>query len=146
MRAVAYTNGIVSAVISRTGAPSEVLRLWRQRWFELVVSDAILAEYERALNYERVRVRCGRSTEEIRNIVAEFREFALLIEPTETPAVIEDDPDDDKFLWCADAADAEFIVSRDEHLLRLRRYKGVQILSPAAFLNFLREQQIEEGM
>lgn len=141
MRTVIDTNGVVSSAISPTGAPAEILRRWRQEQLELAVSEAILAEYERALNYERVRIRHRRSPEEIRELVEEFREFALLVTPVETPAIIEADPDDDKFLWCADAAGAEFIVTRDEHLLRLGRYKAIRLLSPAAFLEFLRAEQ-----
>ena len=51
--------------------------------------------------------------------------------------MIEDDPDDDKFLWCADAAGAASIASRDEHLLKLRRYEAIQMVSPGAFRAFL---------
>ena len=138
MRAVIDTNGVVSSAISPAGSPAEVLRLWRNERFELAVSEAILAEYKRALNYERLRIRHGRNSEEIHEIVAEFREFAILVEPIETPAVIAADPDDDKCLWCADAAGAEFILSRDEHLLRLHHYKNIRIVTPAAFLAILR--------
>lgn len=88
-----------------------------------------------------MRARHRKSAAEIAGIVADLREFAILVEPEETPAVIEDDPDDDKFLWCADTVGAEFIVTRDEHLLRLRNYRGVQIVSPAAFLALLRSRE-----
>ena len=143
-RIVIDTNGVVSRTISRTGAPGEILRLWRRGELELAVSEAILAEYERALSYERVRERHGRSAEGVRAVVAEFRELALVVEPRETPSVVEADPDDDKFLWCAEAAGAEFVVTRDEHLLGLREYDGLRIASPAAFLEFLRAQRDEE--
>lgn len=137
MLIVVDTNCVVSRAISSTGAPAEIVRRWRAGAFDLAVSDAILAEYERALTYERVRRRHGKSAEEVREIVAEFREFAVLVEPEETPAIIAADPDDDKFLWCADAAGAEIIVSRDDHLLTARTYHGARILSPAAFLSWL---------
>ncbi len=137
MRIVVDTNIIVSRTLSSLGAPAEILRLWWQERFELAVSEPILEEYERALGYERIRARHGLSGEAIRELVGGFREFAILVEPSEMPAVIEDDPDDDKFLWCADAVGAEFIVSRDAHLLRLRRYKAIEIVSPGAFLAFL---------
>jgi len=131
------TNCVVSTAISPIGAPAEIRRRWRETAFDLAISEAILAEYERALSYERVRRRHGKSAAEVREIVAEFREFALLVEPAETPAIVGDDPDDDKFLWCAVAAGAGFVVSRDEHLLKLRVYQGIRILSPAAFLALL---------
>jgi putative PIN family toxin of toxin-antitoxin system len=141
MPIVVDTNVVVSQTISLTGAPAEILRRWREGQLELAVSEAILGEYARALSYERVRARHRKSAAEIAGIVAELREFAILVEPEETPAVIADDPDDDKFLWCADTAGAEFIVTRDEHLLRLRNYRGAQIASPAAFLAVLRSRE-----
>lgn len=137
MRVVVDTNIVVSRSISAKGAPAEVLRRWRQEQFELLVSEPMLDEYERALGYERVRVRHQMSDDEIHEVVTQFRRFAILVEPTETLAVIEDDPDDNRVLECAVAGEAEYIVSGDAHLLTLKRYQGIQILSPAAFLTFL---------
>ena len=104
---------------------------------DLAVSEAILAECERALGYDRVSRRHGQGVEEVRQIVAKFREFAVLVEPVATPPIVGGDPDDDKFLWCAETAGAGFVVSRDEHLLKLRVYEGIRILTPAAFLAVL---------
>jgi predicted nucleic acid-binding protein len=44
-------------------------------------------------------------------------------------------------LACALAGEAEYIVSGDPHLLDLREYQGIRILSPAAFASFLDAQQ-----
>lgn len=49
--------------------------------------------------------------------------------------VIDDDPDDDKFLACAIAADADAIVSNDEHLLDIGQYEGIKILSSKTFID-----------
>lgn len=54
--------------------------------------------------------------------------------------VVADDPDDDKFLDCAVAAQAEIIVSGDEHLLSLGSFQGIQILTPAAFVVLLSQE------
>jgi hypothetical protein len=47
--------------------------------------------------------------------------------------VIEDDPDDDKFLACAIASEANAIVSNDEHLLNLGQYEGIEIMTSGAY-------------
>ena len=65
MRVVIDTNLIVNRTISSTGAAAEVLRRWEQGQFELLASEAILAEYEKALMYPRVRARHGLSNEAI---------------------------------------------------------------------------------
>ena len=134
---VVDTKCVVSRAISSSGAAAEILRWWRAGKIDLAVSEAILAEYKRALGYGRVRRRHGKSVAEVRELVAEFREFAIVVEPAETPPIIAEDPDDDKFLWCAVTAGAQYIVTRDEHLLSLRVFAGIRILSPAAFLAVL---------
>jgi len=48
--------------------------------------------------------------------------------------VIKEDPADNKFLECALAADAKYIVSGDRHLLSLKTFKSIRILPPTEFL------------
>ena len=57
----------------------------------------------------------------------------IVLPPSLSP-VIRDDPSDDKFLECALAGEAAFIVSGDKHLLRLSVFEGIEILSPRDFL------------
>ncbi len=137
MRIVVDTNVVVSGAISAKGAPAEILRRWRQGQFELLVSEPMLAEYERALSYGRVRARHQMSQAEIHALVTQFRRFAILVEPLARLQVVTDDPDDDKFLECAVTGGAAYIVSGDPHLLAVKHYQGIQILSPAAFVAFL---------
>jgi hypothetical protein len=144
MLIVPDTNCVVSSDISPTGAPAEILRRWRARTLDVAVSEAILVEYERALHYDRVRLRHGLSAEELRTTIAEFKRFAILVNPEEGSPIIANDPDDDKFLWCADAAGASCVVSRDEHLLNIRAYKGIRILTPAAFLALIGAQHEDD--
>ncbi len=47
------------------------------------------------------------------------------------------DPDDDKFIACALAARAEFLVTEDQDLLALDGYEGLRIVTPAQFLEAL---------
>ncbi len=74
------------------------------------------------------------ATRKVAEIEESFREFTELIEPDETPAMVEDDPDDDHFLACAVSGRADCLVTGDPHLLKLGSYKGIPILSPADFL------------
>jgi putative PIN family toxin of toxin-antitoxin system len=134
--AVADADVTVSSVISVTGAPATILRRWRDQAFDLVVSEDILAEYERVLEYPRIR---RLADAEIGALIAGFRRFATLVDVTERRRVVPDDPDDDKYLDCARAARAAYVVSGDSHLLALREHEGIRILSPRAFLTLLDE-------
>ena len=81
MRAVIDTNVIVSRFLSPFGNPALILALWEKALFELVVTDAILAEYERVLAYPAVQARHGLTHPDIATIVADFRSFAILVVP-----------------------------------------------------------------
>jgi putative PIN family toxin of toxin-antitoxin system len=140
MRVVIDTNVVISRYLTPQGVAAQVLDHWKHGRFVLIVSDPILTEYQKVLSYDRIRSRHQLNEVEIAEVIGDFREFATLVEPTEHLAVVKDDPDDDKFLECAVAGEAEIIVSGDPHLLALKQYRGIQILSPAAFLAFLNSQ------
>ncbi|MBI2955030.1 MAG: hypothetical protein HYY30_11995 [Chloroflexi bacterium] len=70
-----------------------------------------------------------------------FRQFAILVEAQAALRGVEADPGDDEFVECALAGGATFIISGDSHLLKLKEYQGIQILTPAAFLTAIREEQ-----
>lgn len=74
---------------------------------------------------------------EIGELVQRFRRFAVLVEPTRTIAAVEDDDSDNRFLGCAEAGEAAVVVGGDRHLLKLRAYRDIRVLSPAAVLALL---------
>jgi len=53
--------------------------------------------------------------------------------------IVIEDPDDIKFIECAIAAKAQYIVSGDSHLLKLRKYEGIKILNASDFLSGMRD-------
>ncbi len=54
--------------------------------------------------------------------------------------VIKEDPDDNRILECAAAANSDYIVTEDNDLLRLGGYKGIAIVSVADFLNIAKSE------
>jgi putative PIN family toxin of toxin-antitoxin system len=137
MRVVLDTNIIISAYLVLRGAPARILEAFRRRNFQLILSPALLAEYERVLTRPDVQRRHGASAEEIASDLAAIRSLATVVNPTEVPAVIAADPNDDMVLACALAGKADYIVSGDPHLLDLGEYEGIRIVSPAAFVSIL---------
>ena len=47
------------------------------------------------------------------------------------------DADDDKYISCAIAAKADYIVSGDQDLLVLREYSGIKIVTVSAYLDIV---------
>jgi len=138
MRIVLDANVFVSGFISERGAPAKILAYWKEEKLDVVVSPAILQELERVLHYPRLQERYCLPEEDIQRFLRLLRRQAVEVEPSEKLFVITRDPTDDRYSECALAGEATVIVSGDRHLLDIGEYRGIQILSPAGFLAFLR--------
>lgn len=140
IRVVLDTNLLVSALGNPRGAPAKILEAWRLGNIAVVSSAAILDEVRRVMEYPRIRKYLRLRPEGIEVLLDELREFCLIVPGDLEVSVIEEDHSDDKFLACALEGEVEFIISGDKHLKSLREYRGVQILSPNAFLTMLKTQ------
>lgn len=140
MKVVFDTNVVVSRYLSEQGTPAIIYQSWEEAAFILLVSEPILAEYQRALGYEHLKAMHHMDDQTVAQVIIGIRELATIIEPTELLEAVRDDPTDNKFLECAIAGGADYIVSGDKHLLQLQTYSGIPILSPAAFLTRLMQQ------
>ncbi len=129
MKVVVDTNVIVSGFLSPTSYTATIIRLCMKNAFQILVSKAILNEYEKVLAYPHL----GVATCERQQFIALLKKAAYSVTPTQNIAVVRD-PSDNKFLECAVAGQADYLVSSDPDLLDLREYQGIHILSPAAFL------------
>lgn len=131
MRAVFDTNILVSAVFWR-GAPYRCLLAAQAGIVELMLSEPILSEYQRVLT-EKFHL----TAKQVEDNLAAMRATATLVKIAGTLRAVSDDPEDDKFIETAQAARADYLVSRDHHLLNLASYEGVTILPARAFLDLL---------
>jgi len=116
VRAVLDPNILISALLSRSGAPAQILARWFAGAFELVVSETLLAELERALTYPKLHNRLGAS--ETADFVSLLRQAAILAPDPPAPARRSADPGDDYLLALAENEHA-MLVSGDQHLLTL---------------------------
>ena len=123
MRVVLDTNVLVAAAYNPHSASRRVVEACLAGTLTAVVSPALRREYELIL----VRAVRGRpALERIHRLVGS----AEIVEPTETPRVVPDDPEDDKLVAGARAAGA-VLVTNDAHLLALAGYEGLCVLRPA---------------
>jgi len=133
VKVVFDTNVVASASFWR-GAPFDCLAAWAQCRCVAVVSSNLLAEYHETVGELRLDYP-GRKCVEC---VAALTESAELVFPVERATGATPDPDDEMVLECALAVEADFIVSGDKkHLLALRQFQGIPIVSPAEFLRRL---------
>lgn len=137
MRVVIDTNVIVSASLSPTGVPAQILAFLKQEAFELLVSEPILAEYLQALSYPRVRARHRLDRAALDELIDDLRAASVLVEPDEPLRVVQQDPADDKFFECAVAGGATYVVSGDVNVQAVGVYRGIRVLSPVVFAEML---------
>ena len=138
LHVVIDTSVIVSGILSRKGAPAELLNAWRDRRFLLLCSSAIVAEVRAVVQYPRIRHKYYLSDEEIEQTVALLEHDALLVVGDANVAgSVPDDPKDEMFLVCALDGQADVVVSGDHHLLDLGSYQDIPIMTARQFLERL---------
>ena len=124
------TNVIVSALLFG-GKPGELIPLWENDRIEPIVSRDIIDEYVRVLAYPKFEL----TEEEIRYLVfQQLLPYFQVVKTYSGQVIVQKDPSDDKFIRCAMAGNSKVIVSGDIHLLALKVYQDIRILSPAQFL------------
>ena len=129
MRIVLDTNVFVSGVFFG-GQPGRILAAWRDARVRLVLSPEILEEYVEVL-HRLEKLYAPVKAEPVIELILAGSEI-ISAPPLKEP--VSSDPDDDKFIACDLASKARVIVSGDNHLLSMERYRNIDILSPSRFV------------
>jgi putative PIN family toxin of toxin-antitoxin system len=138
IRAVLDANVVISAMLAPNGTPGQVARRV-QSAFTLVWSTEIVAECIRVAGYGRLRSRFQVADPE--GFLAWLVDSAVMVSG-DLPQInaVRADPSDDVYLATALAGAAPFLVTGDRrHLLTLREFAGVRIVTPRQFLAALGE-------
>ena len=129
IKVVLDTNVFVSSFFG--GNPRKVANLWKTGEVTLCLSKPIIDEYVEVLQ------RLGLQNEsELSELLGLFARGFHAIFAAKTPKlqVVEDDPDDNKFIECAVALKADFIISGDKALTAIQDYMGIKIINPKEFI------------
>lgn len=130
MRVVLDTNIIISACFGGKDSPnSEILKRWKCDEFDLLVSQDIVHEYVKKLEFN--------------NVSADY--IVILLKNIYSMAVFVDiqffhfhtypeDQDDIAFVLCAENGKADYLISYDNHLLILNGFYSFKICRPLNFL------------
>lgn len=132
MIVVLDTNVLISGIFW-SGAPNRILKLWQEQRFKFAISLEIIDEYRR-VGQELGRKYSQIDVDGIIDLIV-FHSHIFAVVPPSSP--ICRDPDDDKFLVCALAAKAKYLVTGDKALLDLNGYGGIEIIQPGPFVRSL---------
>ena len=137
MRIVADTNIFISGIFWEGNFSSKVISLWRNRKIDLISSVPIIEEL--VSNLKGFKIKMDEETvQEWENMILEN---AVLVEPEEKIDIVKDDSDDNKFIEAAVTGKASYIVTQDNHLLKIKEFRGIKILTPKELLNEINKQK-----
>ncbi len=125
-RVVVDTNVLVSYFWG--GNPRTIIDSWKQGELILITSPPLLNELERVLDELKINPLTSQELLEL------IYQRATLVHPKQTVNVVLNDPPDNRVLECALEGKSHLIVSGDKHLLQLKEYHEITILSPKDFV------------
>jgi putative PIN family toxin of toxin-antitoxin system len=137
MKVVLDANVYISTLISQRGNPHYIFVSWLQGEIEVLITQSILDEVGRALRYPRIAKRHNLGEEGISQFIDMLSQQGTHVEPVETLNVVVDESDN-RYLECAVAGKADYLVTGDEHLLGVQSFRGIHILNPSEFATLLR--------
>jgi len=134
MNVVLDANIYVSAYIWG-GKPDAILDRIAEELDTLFISDDIIDELKTVFRKPKFHL----NKERINSIIANIEQFGknVAVFPKHRTPGASRDPKDDRYLECAIAADADYIISGDIHLLELKEYRGVKIVSVKEYLEIV---------
>jgi putative PIN family toxin of toxin-antitoxin system len=129
LRLVVDTNVVISAALKPEGLQRTVFLLAIIKPARLYVSEAVLVEYRMVLARPELRIRRGLQMQ----LLDLLENRARLVSPTRLVRA-SSDPDDDKFLECADEARADYLVTGNlRHFPRF--WKATKVVSAREFVS-----------
>jgi putative PIN family toxin of toxin-antitoxin system len=132
VRVVADTNTLVSALLFG-GTSEQVFLAGLRGEIQLLTSPSPLKEFEKVLK-DKFKL----NIHLVREIIEEVMDVAEIVEVSSHIKAISYPDEDNRVLECAVDGKAEFIVTGDtRHILPLKEYGGIKILSPSEFLKHL---------
>jgi putative PIN family toxin of toxin-antitoxin system len=124
MRIVFDTNIYIAAAL-RGSFAEDIIKLAKKKAITLLTSKAIIKELR-----SKLLSKFSKSEEDVDFFINTINQLAENVEPQEQVIAITRDPDDNKILECALTGKADLIVSADQDLIALKKFKGIAIIHP----------------
>jgi len=142
-KAVLDSGVLVSAFLTPKGVSAELLYLAYQEVFQIYLCDEIFKEIKRVLlEYPHIRKYYSYSNRQVTMFCEGLRAAVNLVTKLPSIKTIINDPNDDMVVACAVKAKANYIVTRDDDMLILKKYKWIKIVPPEEFIEILRKETL----
>ena len=127
------TNVLISATFWH-GASEKIIDKVENKEVILVLSEQILEEYNKVLEYEEIREKIKNKDLEMKKAMLRIGVISEIVEVNSKVDLVKEDPDDNKIIECAIDGNSDYIITKDKHLLKLKEHRGIKIFTPEEFL------------
>jgi uncharacterized protein len=132
MNIILDTNVFISGIFWEGNFCSQIINAWRDKKFILVSSIPIIDELTNTLKDFKIKMP--------ENLIREWRNLIIknsIIVDSKIKLNITKHEEDNKFIEIAISGNADYIISQDKHLLEIKEYKEIKIITPEEFLKIL---------
>jgi len=126
-RVVLDANIIICFLLTREETISSIFESWDREEIDLLISEDIFEEIETVLGYQKIK---GLTKPWEKSALLEKLKLQAKFVKIKMKLNVLSDQKDNKYLECAVEGWADFIVSGDSHLLNLKEYQGIKIVTP----------------
>ena len=137
MRVVLDTNVIISGLLWK-GPTKALFDLVDRKLLTVCLTPGIIGEIERVCAYPKFAKQLTSAGIQSNEIISYLLEHSLLYQDEHLVRVVKDDPSDDMFINAAIVSGSKWIISGDKHLLEIKKFNSIHIVSPSVFLRQFR--------
>lgn len=136
IKTVLDTNILVLLLFKKSLA-REFSEVVEKQKVDFYSSEEILKELARVLTYPKIEEILKKAGVEKKTALEALTEKLKIVNPKVKINVIKEDPSDNRVLECAIESKSKYVVSGDKHLLKLKKFKDIEILTAREFLERL---------
>ena len=133
MKITVDTNILISSTFWY-GSSFKIIEKIENKEIELILSKEIIEEFINVLNYKEIQQKIKNKNLEMKRTVEKVISISRMVEPKQRFNAVKEDAEDNKIIECGVERNVDYIISQDNHLLNLKKYKGIKIISPEDFL------------
>lgn len=123
------TNNLISA-LGWEGKSRELILKVIDNKYELIISLKQISELKKVMDYPKFKF----SEEQKKKFLKILFEISNIIDTKLKLNIVKEDPDDDIHLECGVEGKADCIISGDNHLLKIKKFRNIKIMNVNDFL------------
>ncbi len=134
MKITTDTNILISAAFWN-GDSNRIIEEVEKGKIELFLSKEIIKEFMTVLNSKEIQDKIKNRNLEMKRTIEKVISISQIVEASLKLDIITEDKDDNKILECAKEGGVNFIISKDNHILKIKEFDKIKIITPEYFLN-----------